>query len=75
MCLSDSSINQFVKLVSTTPAQVLLLITGPERVALEAQMAELAAEEASEQCFIETALQDLKVSRYLRSCFWDGITV
>lgn len=67
---SDSCVNQFVKLVTATPLQVLSLITGPERTALENQLAELTKEEASEQCFIETALQDLKASaRVLAICF------
>lgn len=62
LSFSDSRVNQFVKLVSATPLQVLSLITGPERSALESLLAELTEEEASEQCFIEAALQDLKVS-------------
>lgn len=57
----DSCVNQFVKLVSATPSQVLSLITEPERHALESQLTELTREEASEQCFIQSALQDLKV--------------
>lgn len=51
-----------MKLVSATPSQVLSLITGPERCALQSQLSELAKEEESERCFIEAALQDLKVS-------------
>ena len=53
--------NQFVKLVSATPSQVLLVILGPERKALQDQLAQLEAGEASEQCFIEAALKDLEV--------------
>lgn len=52
-----------MKLVSATPSQVLSLITGPERRVLESQLAELTKAEASEQCFIQAALQDLKVGR------------
>ena len=59
---SDSQVNQFVKLVSATPSQVLTCITGPEREALKLQVADLAEDEASELCFIEAALQNLKVS-------------
>ncbi len=51
-----------MKLVSATPAQVLSLITGQERRTLESQLSELVREDASEQCFIEAALHDLKVS-------------
>ena len=58
----DSCTNQFVKLVSATPSQVLALITGPERVELEQQLAELTEQESSEQSFIQAALHDLKVS-------------
>ena len=53
--------NQFVKLVSARPSQVLSMITGPERKVLEAQLAQLDDTEASEQCFIEAALKDLEV--------------
>lgn len=59
--LSDSRVNQFVKLVSATPSQVLSAILAPERKALQTQLAQLDAGEASEQCFIETALKDLEV--------------
>ena len=51
-----------MKLVTATPSQVLSYITGPERTALENQLAELTKEEASELAFIESALQELKVS-------------
>jgi hypothetical protein len=54
-------VNQFVKLVTATPSQVLSFIISPERIALEKQLVELTKEEVSEQPFIETALQDLKV--------------
>ena len=53
--------NQFVKLVSATPSQVLSEIISPERTALQAQLAQLDAGEASEKCFIEVALKDLEV--------------
>ncbi len=65
VCLSDSCVNQFVKLVSATPSQVLSVITGPERRALQAKLAQLDADEASEQCFIEVALKDLEVCRLM----------
>ena len=51
-----------MKLVSATPLQVLSFVTGPERKDLEARLTSLLEEEASERCFIESALQELKVS-------------
>lgn len=67
--LSDGSVNQFVKLLSATPRQVLDLITNPEREALEGQLANLGKDEVSEEAFIVAALEDLKVSAvwYLRA--------
>ena len=50
-----------MKLLSATPAQVLTLIIEPERAALEAQLAGLEQGEDSEECFIQVALEDLKV--------------
>lgn len=67
VCNLDSLVNQFAKLLSATPVQVLSLIIGPERRALEAQLAGLGKDEASEECFIQTALEDLKVILFM-SC-------
>ena len=53
--------NQFVKLLTATPAQVLSIIIAPERRALQAQLAGLEEGEDSEVCFIQGALDDLKV--------------
>lgn len=57
----DLCVNQFVKLLSATPTQVLSLIIEPERAALTAQLAGLEQGEESEECFIQAALEDLKV--------------
>lgn len=65
MCIAfalDASVNQFVKLYSATPTQVLSLIIAPERAALQAQLAGLEQEEESEECFIQAAQHDLKVT-------------
>ena len=51
--------NQFAKLLSATPAQVLALITGPERRELETQLSNIDKDSASEQCFVESALAEL----------------
>ena len=51
--------NQFAKLLSATPAQVLALITVPERRELEAQLSSIDKDSASEQCFVESALAEL----------------
>lgn len=61
LTIEDSCVNQFVKLVSATPLQVLSFVTGPERKDLEAQLTSLLEEEAPERCFVESALQDLEV--------------
>lgn len=60
-CTDGSSIRQFVKLLSATPTETLELITGAERCELEAQMRELGEDGASERCFVEAALEELKV--------------
>ena len=61
LTLSDSSVNQFAKLLSASPAQALSLITGPEKRSLQSQLAGLGEDEATEECFIQAALEDLKV--------------
>jgi len=60
-CISDTSVNQFVKLLTATPSQVLSLIIEPEQRELESQMAGLGKGDDSEACFIQGALDDLKV--------------
>ena len=69
--LLDASVSQFVKLLSATPTQVLSLIIEPEKVALEAQLAGLEQGEESEECFIQAALEDLKVLM-VRECIGGG---
>ena len=61
---SDTCVNRFVKLLTATPSQVLSLIVGPERRELEAQMTGLEKDDDSESCFIQGALDDLKVRPY-----------
>ena len=56
-----SSMRQFVKLLSATPMETLELITSAERRELEAQLRGLGEDGASERCFIEAALEELKV--------------
>ncbi len=96
MCPSlptDVPINRYVKLLSATPAQVLELITGPERCQLISQLETLGSDEvghssvcgwsdssallqASERCFIESALEELEVlaltyiHTYIHTCMF-----
>jgi len=51
-----------VKLLAATPTQVLEEIIGPERRELAAQLESLEEVEISEQCFVESAIEELKVS-------------
>lgn len=55
---------QFVKLLSATPPETLDLITDAERCELEEQLSGLGEDGASERCFVEAALEELKV------CVW-----
>ena len=50
-----------MKLLTCSAAQSLELIVQPERAALTAQLSSLSPDEASEQCFVELALEELKV--------------
>lgn len=50
-----------MKLLVCSAEQSLELIVQPEKVALTSQLDTLSQDEASEQCFIELALEDLKV--------------
>jgi hypothetical protein len=50
-----------VKLLSATPTETLELITGAERCELEAQLRGLGEDGMSERCFVEAALEELKV--------------
>ena len=52
---------QFVKLLSATPTETLDLITSAERHELESQLKGLGEDGVSEKCFIEAALEELKV--------------
>jgi len=49
-----------VKLLAATPTQVLEEIIGPERRELAAQLESLEEDEISEQCFVESAIEELK---------------
>ena len=51
-----------MKLLTCSVRQTLELIVGPEREALVAQLTSLGAEEQSEHCFIEQALEEIKVA-------------
>lgn len=53
-----SSIRQ---LLSATPTETLELITNAERCELEAQLRGLGEDGASQKCFVEAALEELKV--------------
>lgn len=50
-----------MKLLVCSAEQSLELIVQPEKAALTSQLASLSQDEASEQCFIELALEELKV--------------
>ena len=50
-----------MKLLTCSVGQTLELIVGPEREALVAQLTSLGDQEQSEHCFIEQALEELKV--------------
>ena len=50
-----------MKLLACGAAQSLELIVGPEREALTAQLTGLSPDEASETCFVELALEELRV--------------
>ncbi len=67
---------QFVKLLTATPTQVLSLIIESERSVLQAQLAGLGKEDDSEACFIQGALDDLKVMVLSRDSYkvfrWGG---
>ena len=52
----------FVKLLSATPTETLELITNAERDELERQLSSLGKDDDSERCFVEAALEQLKVS-------------
>ena len=51
----------FVKLLSATPTETLELITSAEKCELEGQLRELGEDGVSERCFVEAALEELKV--------------
>ena len=57
----DLSMRHFVKLISATPSEAAELITSIERSELEDQLIGLGEDGASERCFIEAALEELKV--------------
>lgn len=50
-----------MKLLVCSAEQSLEFIIQPEKAALTSQLATLSQDEASEQCFIELALGELKV--------------
>ena len=51
----------FSKLLTCSQEQTLQLIVRPEREGLTTQLTSLASDELSEHCFIEQALEELKV--------------
>ena len=52
---------RFVKLLSATSTETLELILSPERHELKRQLSGLGEDGVSEKCFIEAALEELKV--------------
>ena len=67
-----SSIRQFVKLLSATPTETLELITSVERGELEVQLRGLGEDGISERCFVEAALEELKV--FIKANWYSGIS-
>ena len=65
---SDLSTSLYVKLLSASPQQVLEIITSTERKELECQLSNIGPDEISEKCFVEMALEDLKVGLLLWTC-------
>ena len=59
--LASGEGERFSKLLVCSVEQCLQLILRPEREALASQLASLTTEEFSEQCFIQQALEELKV--------------
>ena len=57
---------RFAKLLTCTAAESLQGIVLPEREALSSQLEEMSGEEEaeSEQCFVELALEELKVYKH-----------
>ena len=53
---------RFSKLLTCSVDQCLEQILRPEREALASQLASLAPDELSEQCFIQQALEEVKVA-------------
>ena len=65
---------RYVKLLSATPTETLELIVSPERQELQRQLSGLGEDGASEKCFIEAALEELKAcARYIfytKALYW-----
>jgi hypothetical protein len=62
----------FSKLLTCSQEQTLQLIVRPEREALVSQLTSLANDELSELCFIEQALEELKVREADLTALSDG---
>ena len=60
LCVTGED-EMFSKLLACSQEQTLQLIVRPEREGLTTQLTSLASDELSEHCFIEQALEELKV--------------
>ena len=65
--LFPASVGRFVKLLTCSPTQSLEVIIRQERDALTTQLKEMTDDEATEQCFVELALEELKVYTHSHS--------
>ena len=63
LCVAGED-EMFSKLLTCSQEQTLQLIVRPEREALVSQLTSLANDELSELCFIEQALEELKVQTH-----------
>lgn len=66
---ADEQHSQYSKLLLASKEQVLCRVVQEEKIALEQQLAE--EKHTPESCFIEAAIQELKV-RYALDTGWDG---